>query len=196
VRTKTPLQADKILRVAARLFATHHFHQARREDIAAAAEVGKGTLYRYFKDKEELYLALLERAAEGLSSRLVELETLALGPRDRLEAMVESLISFFDEHPHLFDLIQHAEVMSSHDQEIPWNRTRQETVARLRKVLEEGEELGLFRVADPELSVLLLLGGIRAVLRFGQQPRPPDLARQIVACFLQGHGTPACSLAS
>ena len=70
MRTKTPVLPEKILTVAARLFATHRFHEARMEDIAAAAEVGKGTLYRYFKDKEELYLALLERTAEQLSQCL------------------------------------------------------------------------------------------------------------------------------
>ncbi len=40
------------------------------EDIAAAAEVGKGTLYRYFKDKDELYEALLEQAAQEITTRL------------------------------------------------------------------------------------------------------------------------------
>ena len=65
MRSKTPLQAEKILAAAAQLFATHRFHEARMEDIAALAEVGKGTLYRYFKDKEELYLALLQRATRA-----------------------------------------------------------------------------------------------------------------------------------
>ena len=70
MRCKSPLQADKILAAAAGLFATHRFHEARMEDIAAAAAVGKGTLYRYFKDKEELYIALLDRAADGISQRI------------------------------------------------------------------------------------------------------------------------------
>ena len=39
------------------------------EDVASAAGVGKGTVYRYFKDKEELYLALLARAADGITRR-------------------------------------------------------------------------------------------------------------------------------
>ena len=39
------------------------------EDIADLAEVGKGTLYRYFKDKEELYMALLSRVTEDWTGR-------------------------------------------------------------------------------------------------------------------------------
>src|SRR5437763_4259622 len=84
VRTKTPLQADKILAAASRLFATHRFHEARMEDIAAVAEVGKGTLYRYFKDKEELYLALLERAAAGVQERLGRELAGVTSPREQL----------------------------------------------------------------------------------------------------------------
>src|SRR5205807_6866797 len=86
VRTKTPLQAEKILSVAARLFAKQRFHEARMEDIAAAAEVGKGTLYRYFKDKEELYTALLARASEQMSQRLREAAGQAEGPHEQLRS--------------------------------------------------------------------------------------------------------------
>ena len=82
------------------------------EDVAAAAEVGKGTLYRYFKDKEELYLALLERAACGISARLKAETHCAKGIRDRLQAVIRAIVGYFDENPHLFDLIQHAEAMS------------------------------------------------------------------------------------
>jgi AcrR family transcriptional regulator len=63
LRTRTARLADRILDAAARLFASHRFHEAKMDDVAALAEVGKGTLYRYFQDKEALYLALLERAS-------------------------------------------------------------------------------------------------------------------------------------
>src|SRR6516225_5410398 len=96
VRTKTPQQAEKILTVAARLFATHRFHEARMEDIAAAAEVGKGTLYRYFRDKEELYLALLQGAAEQMSQRLNVVIAQAAGPQEKLEGMAAAYLEYFD----------------------------------------------------------------------------------------------------
>src|SRR5947209_20384999 len=111
VRTKTPLQADKILEAATRLFGAQRFHEVRMDDLAAEAEVGKGTLYRYFRDKEELYLALLERSAHQINDRIREALAAADGSVARLEAVVGTIIAFFDENPHLFDLIQRAEVL-------------------------------------------------------------------------------------
>ena len=111
MRTKTPLQADKMLEAAARLFGSQRFHEVRMEDIAAEAAVGKGTLYRYFDDKEELYLALLERASQQLVERLREEQSHLNEPRSKLTAIVAGIITFFDEQPHLLDLIQRAEVL-------------------------------------------------------------------------------------
>jgi AcrR family transcriptional regulator len=186
VRTKSPLQAEKILTVAARFFATHRFHEARMEDIAAAAEVGKGTLYRYFKDKEELFFALLAKAAEEMDVRLGE----AIGrpgcARSRLEAVVEAYVTYFDEHPHLFDLIHHAEAMHRPEEQFPWMRTRRKGFTLAKQVFEDAAAAGEFTVRDPELSVLMLLGGLRAVIRFGPRPRASDLARRIVEDFLHG----------
>jgi TetR/AcrR family fatty acid metabolism transcriptional regulator len=191
VRTKTAAQAEKILTVAARFFATHRFHEARMEDIAAAAEVGKGTLYRYFKDKDELYMALLARAAEQLTCRLRGAAQQASDARGRLERFVAAVLDYFDEQPHLFDLINLAEVMRRLDADSPWGRTREESFRLVKEAFAEGQAAGDFAIRDPDLAVLLLLGSLRAVLRFGPHPRPPDLARTIVADFLYGAARPA-----
>src|SRR6266542_7133335 len=100
-----------MLDAAGRLFGCQRFHEVRMEDIAAAAKVGKGTLYRYFHDKEELYLALLERASGDLLRRLELERQHAHRPRQHLEAIVSAIITYFDEHPNLLNLIQRAEVL-------------------------------------------------------------------------------------
>jgi AcrR family transcriptional regulator len=191
VRTKTPEQADKILAAAARLFAMHRFHEARMEDIAAAAEVGKGTLYRYFQDKDELYQALLDRAARELTARLDDEVSRAASPRAQLEAIVGVAVAYFDEQPHLFDLIQHAEAMSRLHALTPWQKARDEFARLTRQAFDTGRTAGDFAVADPELGVHMLLGGVRSVIRFGPRPRPADLARRIVEAFLHGAAAPA-----
>src|SRR5437588_276431 len=83
----------------------------------------------------------------------------------RLVATVGGLIEYFDEQPHLFDLIQHAEAMQKPGAEFPWQKTRAQTIALVRDVIESGQRAGLFAVDDPDLAVLLLLGGLRAVGR-------------------------------
>jgi AcrR family transcriptional regulator len=186
VRTRTVEQSEKILTVAVRLFATQRFHEARMEDIAAAAEVGKGTLYRYFKDKEELYLALLDRAADGLQHALKETLDKASGPYEKLVGLVRVFLGYFDENPHLLDLITHAEAMRRPDADFSWDRTRQTNMRLTREILDEGAAAGVWDVRAPDLAVLMLLGGLRALMRFSPGPRPSCLAERLVQDFLLG----------
>ena len=109
-----------MLEAAARLFGRQRFHEVRMEDIATEAVVGKGTLYRYFKDKEELYDALLERASRQLLGRLRDALGQAGSPRAQFEALVRAVITFFDEHPHLSDLILRAETVVRSGESFPW----------------------------------------------------------------------------
>lgn len=175
-----------MLDAAGRLFGSQRFHEVRMEDIAAEAEVGKGTLYRYFSDKEELYLVLLERASQQFMERLREEKNRTAGPHAQLQAIVAAVIAFFDEHPHLFDLIQRAEVLRDPDRASPWQKARDDLLRLLLDVFDEGKTAGAFSIRDSEMVALLLLGGLRSVIRFGEQPRPRDLARRIVEAFLHG----------
>lgn len=53
-------RTESIKKNAAKLFARKGFHNVSMAEIAEAAEVSKGTLYIYFKSKEELYFSLIE----------------------------------------------------------------------------------------------------------------------------------------
>jgi TetR/AcrR family fatty acid metabolism transcriptional regulator len=184
VRVKTPEQSDKILAAAARLFGTQQFHEVRMEDIAADAEVGKGTLYRYFQDKDELFAALLDDTAAQLRERIEQSIRAIVEPVARMEALVETIIGFFDNHPHLFDLIQRGEVMQG--PAFTWRKTRQELQELLVALFEEAKIRGDFTFRDMNLASLMLLGSLRSVIRFGERPRPRHLARRMVESFLAG----------
>jgi TetR/AcrR family fatty acid metabolism transcriptional regulator len=186
VRSRTPNFAEKVLDAAARLFGSKRFHQVRMEDVAAEAAVSKGTLYRYFHDKEQMYLALLERASRQLLKRLQDATASASGSRARLVAFIGAVIEFFDEQPHVFDLIIRAEALRSKAQDFPWQKVRDEGVRMVGQIFAEARRQGEFEIRDPELGALLLLGGMRAVIRFGRRPRPRHLARRIVDSFLDG----------
>jgi TetR/AcrR family fatty acid metabolism transcriptional regulator len=186
VRTKTPFLAEKMLEAAGRLFGTKRFHEVRMEDIAAEARVSKGTLYRYFHDKEEMYLALLKQASHQLLMELKRRVEQAETCRDRLIAVVDAVVVFFDDHPHLFDLIQRAEIGQDKGKAFPWQEVRAEGMRIVLDVFEEARRSGEFRMRHPATAMLMFLGGMRAVIRVGTRPRPLGLAEQIVDDFLTG----------
>lgn len=186
MRIKAPDAPERILSAATRLFGTQRFHEVRMDDIAAAADVGKGTLYRYFADKEELYRAILAHSAELFLRRLEEIVAGDGPPRKRLEALVAGVIAHFDAEPHLLDLIQRAEALDAKGLPGPWQRSREEVPRLIRALFAEAAAVGDFYVPDEELTVLMLLGGLRAVIRFGPRPRPRGLAQRIVAGVLDG----------
>ena len=72
------------------------------------------------------------------------------------------------------------------DEERAWQEIRRGNVRLVLDILEEGRRAGLWNVPDPEVPVLILLGGLRAVLRFTAPPRSADLVRRIIDDFLHG----------
>jgi len=64
---------EEILSAAEKVFAAKGFFPTTMSDIARRAEFGTGTLYKYFKSKEELYFTLIDEKAEEIN-RLVKTE--------------------------------------------------------------------------------------------------------------------------
>jgi len=90
---------DAILAAAEAIFARSGYYQTRMEDIAREAELAKGTLYYYFKSKEEIYVHLLEREARALHEeirrRLTEDSSLLEALRQAFDLYVE----YFEANP-------------------------------------------------------------------------------------------------
>ena len=64
---------EKIIQSAIENFAQNGFDRTRMEDIATAAGLAKGTLYLYFKSKEDLFYAICEHNLEELRNQLSRL---------------------------------------------------------------------------------------------------------------------------
>src|SRR2546422_11319053 len=70
-RVKTVSKKQAILDAASRDFAERDFHEVLIDDIAATAKIGKGTIYRYFETKEELYFAAILQGFDELYETLI-----------------------------------------------------------------------------------------------------------------------------
>ncbi len=87
---------DDLVETALRLFYTSGFNATGIDKILAEAGVAKMTLYKHFRSKEELILAVLNRRDEQFRNWLMgEMEKASTDPRERLLAMFDALESWF-----------------------------------------------------------------------------------------------------
>ncbi|MDA3839304.1 MAG: TetR/AcrR family transcriptional regulator [Candidatus Delongbacteria bacterium] len=95
----------QILEAASEIFAKEGLFGAEQDSIAKAAEVGKGTLYRYFENKNDLYINTIEFQAEKsfryIDSHINKSENLD----DLLINFIEATVDYFLKNPITFDII-------------------------------------------------------------------------------------------
>lgn len=170
----------RVLDAAERLFAEHGVAGVTMDDIAAAAGVGKGTLYRRFTDKGGLAVALLDERERELQADILSGPP-PLGPGAppalRLEAFVGAYLVLVDRQ---LDLVLMSQTSA------PGARLRTGAHAFWRQHC--AMLLRAARTHEPALRAELLLAGlaadqVRAWLR-EQGRTPADLARSLVDALL------------
>ena len=102
---------DAVSAAAISMFLEHGFDQVSVADIAAAAEISKPTLFRYFRSKEDL---VLHRIAdhEGEAARVVRQRPAHQGP---LDALHEHFLDGLARRDPVTGLNDHPEVLAFHD---------------------------------------------------------------------------------
>jgi AcrR family transcriptional regulator len=152
------IKRRRILSSAVRLFARRGFGATSLEEVARSSRLAKGTLYLYFKDKEDLYaqvvLDVLDRleefVAEGLPARQ--------GPIDKLHAIAEGQMHFFSAHRdyfHVFAALLTSEAPLIHRRLVsPLLEKRRRLESLLEELVEQGKGAGEIR-GDLDTGVIV-----------------------------------------
>jgi TetR/AcrR family transcriptional repressor of uid operon len=85
---------EKIVQAAITTFSKYGYDKTRMDDIAKSAKLGKGTLYLYFKSKEELFYAISENSIKELKEQLSKLFS-------KKEDLVHDAEKFYDQYRNL-----------------------------------------------------------------------------------------------
>lgn len=85
---------EKIVQAAIATFSKYGYDKTRMDDIAESANLGKGTLYLYFKSKEELFYAISENSIKELKEQLSKLFS-------KKEDLVHDAEKFYDQYRNL-----------------------------------------------------------------------------------------------
>jgi AcrR family transcriptional regulator len=136
-----------IIEIATEEFAEKGFNGARIDEIAARTNTSKRMLYYYFRDKEGLFIAVLEQAYRRLREIEAELKVDHLEPEAAMRALVAVT---FDQHAANEDFVRLVMVENIHRGEhLAKSRGIQELnvsiIETTRRIYERGVEAGVFR---------------------------------------------------
>lgn len=97
----------EILDAATAVFSRCGFAAADVQEIADKTGVGKGTVYRYFPSKEELFLAAVDHGMRRLNNAVDAAVAGVEQPLERIAEGVRAYLAFFDEYPEIVEMLIH-----------------------------------------------------------------------------------------
>lgn len=193
---------ERIIASALKAFSEKGYHQARISEIAENARVAKGTIYLYFRNKEDLFLGALDSVAQSFLSQL-SLELKKAGDAlSKLKRLILFNLSFLDRNAEFFRIL-HRELPAGLSYQLKGEHRRQRLDAYLKtieEILIQGQREGTVDVrGGPVFAAHALWGMLQAIghQRLSGMDRRPVVkaAQDIIHQFFFGicrkreHGT-------
>ncbi len=160
-KTHVQDKGRRILEAAMEIFSLKPYHQVTVEEIAVRASVGKGTVYEYYKSKDELFLAVFE---EGGRIYLREMENSLKQDGSAVEKFTGLIVTHgaFISHYRKRALLLVAEQRMLAPREVrqAFMERQSRLLSLVRGTIQQGIEEGVFRPVDVDMASVYVIGGI------------------------------------
>jgi len=186
---------ETILKAAKAVFAEKGVLATTIDDIAERAEVAKGTIYLYFRAKEEMFSALMDEGLALVGQRFGEAVDLALPADENLRRLCDAYCRLYREEPQYFKLLffcSHADVRAktcANPSECPG-------LPPLAVLIQKGIDEGTFPpTVDPAKAAAIAWGSSNGIILMFEQALQgstrfhlpiEDLLRMNTELFIRG----------
>jgi AcrR family transcriptional regulator len=157
----------RVLETVTRLLATRTPEELSMEEVAREADIGKGTLYRHYPNKECLLGALIGDIAERVTANMRELIPPEASAPDKIRAMVSLLYDAYEEYGISMELFLWARLGGSGAQDYPVAPL----ISRLRDILAQGVREGSFRPLNLDYTAFAVFSLISPTTFLKQRER-------------------------
>ena len=148
---------DKLIDIARQLFAHKGIENTTINDIAQAADKGRRTIYTYFKNKKEIYNAVVESESEKVVIKLTEVLNMPISPDQNLMEFI------FQRFEAMKDLVyRNGSLRAGFFRDVrKVERARKATTPKeiniLESILQEGVDKGVFRIKHVDKTAMVML---------------------------------------
>ena len=190
---ETVERRDAILAAARDLFFEHGIYRTTVDDVAARAEVAKGTVYLYFESKETILAHLLLEGLDALGESLAEAfgEAKQLTGEARLRRISAAYLNFFQNEREYFRLMMafdRGQFQEAVQAEV-YQQILTRSVRGLRwvvRAIEQGMTAGEFKVPDAKNSAGMYWAALNGALILISHPLRRELVEQEVETLYNG----------
>ena len=150
------MKRQQILDAAYTVFSRKGYHRATVDEIIALADTGKGTVYNYFVNKEQLFYTLIKERSTRFETELTHIAALNEPPLVKIKKAIKVFLEFYVENADLWRVLMHEMRGLGHEEPSNFTEAQREkyrarfqhTIAILEQILQEGIEQGAIRICD------------------------------------------------
>jgi AcrR family transcriptional regulator len=182
------VKREAVIRAAAHAFNRKGYHNTSLDDIAAALEVTKPTVYYYVQNKEQLLFECFVAGVEQIRAAFREVKQLEVPARERLNAVLrhygEAVASEFGWCMVRAEEQDLSPAMSSHIKAL-----KSEVDQGIRRLIREGIQDGSIHPCDPKMTAFALAGALNWIAhwyRENQSMTGAQIADAFVTVFENG----------
>ncbi len=146
----------KLVDVARQLFAKMGVENTTMNDIAIASKKGRRTLYTYFKNKDEIYLAVVESELDILSDMMKRVAEKDISPDEKIIEMIYTRLDAVKEVVYRNGTLRANFFRDIWKVEKVRKRFDAKEIQLFRAVLQEGKDKGVFRIDNVDMTAILV----------------------------------------
>jgi len=197
VKQRTTDKRGQILAAAVDVFASRGFHRSRVADVARAADVADGTIYLYFKSKDDILISIFEEKMAAMIAGAEEVLAGVADPLEKLRSFAVFHMGNVEAHRNEAKVLQ-VELRLSNTFMKEYNPVRlRQYMDIIGQLIEEGREAGIIRSdANPVIVRRAFFGALDEIAmqwiltpkaRYGLR----ESAEQVADVFVRGLRAPA-----
>ena len=154
---------EGIVNVATNIFSRFGFKKTTMDDIAGATRKGKSSIYYYFKNKEEIFQAVVEKEASILKQELQQHHEQTDSPAQKLKMHVLTRMKTMERLSNFYSAIK--DDFLSHLDFVEQIRKKydQEEIQMMEKILIEGVEKDMFEIEDTQLAAIAIVTALKGI---------------------------------
>jgi len=179
---------DAVVRAAAKAFNRNGYHNTSLDDVAAALEVTKPTLYYYVKSKEQLLFECFRTGLTPIRAAFDDVGHSGLAARERLSIVLlryaEAIASEYG-----WCMVRAEDLNLSAQMQEHVKALKSEIDQGIRRLIREGIADGSIARCDPKMTAFALAGALNWIAhwyRDNQAMRPAEIAKAFVGIFEHG----------